>query len=249
METLDLYLNIIRLIVEVVLLVIGIMIVFGKSYISEKAKNLATKEDIAEITGKVEAVKAELQYGAKVKQSVYEESKTAVILAYEALSVWYRQAVRMHWKVSPNFTEDDCDTLFDQISNLGDEFTAAEAKVQLYIGKGAIYNAFEKAATEVSNLFSEGHHYLTLNIQFSEGIQHYEETIERVVDKKIIKEAEDALALKRSNKRFRLKEVEDKLKAYDQAFAMADEELCIEINKLIANPEYLTQNFKESAQG
>jgi hypothetical protein len=47
-------------IIEIVLIVLlGIFIKYTSSYSSEKGRNLATREDIAEITRKVEGVRSE----------------------------------------------------------------------------------------------------------------------------------------------------------------------------------------------
>ncbi len=50
-------------IVELLIIIAVAFKVFFTSYVSEKGKNLATKEDIAEITDKVEKVR--LQYAVK----------------------------------------------------------------------------------------------------------------------------------------------------------------------------------------
>jgi hypothetical protein len=46
-----------RIILDSIIIIIGILWIFLKSYYSEKGKNLATKEDIKEITDKIESVK------------------------------------------------------------------------------------------------------------------------------------------------------------------------------------------------
>lgn len=46
-----------RLILDIIIILLGLYWIFIKSYLTEKGKNLATKEDIKEITDKVESVK------------------------------------------------------------------------------------------------------------------------------------------------------------------------------------------------
>lgn len=53
--------DILRLIIEIIILFIGFYLAFLKSYFTEKGKQLALKEDIEEITEKVEAIKADFQ--------------------------------------------------------------------------------------------------------------------------------------------------------------------------------------------
>jgi hypothetical protein len=56
------------------LMAIGGLLVFLKAYSAQKGKNLATKEDIAEITRKVESVRAE--YGEKLQILIHEQTAT-----------------------------------------------------------------------------------------------------------------------------------------------------------------------------
>ena len=53
--------EILRLIIEIIILCIGFYLAFLKSYFSEKGKQLAIKEDIEEITKKVESIKSDFQ--------------------------------------------------------------------------------------------------------------------------------------------------------------------------------------------
>jgi hypothetical protein len=72
---------------------------FFKSYFTEKGKNVATHEDIAEITRQVEAVKTEfasktehlrtdLQYFNQIRFSVKTEEKNALVDCYEKYQYW-----------------------------------------------------------------------------------------------------------------------------------------------------------------
>ena len=69
------------------------------AYFSKKGENLATKQDIGEITLEIEAVKdeftrgiellkVELQYANSVKISVRSESRAAIVNCYEAFCNW-----------------------------------------------------------------------------------------------------------------------------------------------------------------
>lgn len=47
-----------QLVIEILLVLLGLYLAFFKSYFKEKGKNLATKEDISEITEKIETIKS-----------------------------------------------------------------------------------------------------------------------------------------------------------------------------------------------
>jgi hypothetical protein len=53
--------EIINIILQVALLLLGLYLAFWKSYFTEKGKNLATKEDVGDITNKVERIKNEFE--------------------------------------------------------------------------------------------------------------------------------------------------------------------------------------------
>jgi cell division protein FtsB len=59
-----------RIILDLILILLGLYFVLLKSFFSEKGKNLATKQDIQEITEKIESVK--LEYTKKSEQNKYE---------------------------------------------------------------------------------------------------------------------------------------------------------------------------------
>ncbi|MBN7811213.1 hypothetical protein J0A68_09610 [Algoriphagus sp. H41] len=48
-----------RLILDTLIILLGLWVLFYKAYFTEKGKNIATKEDIQEITSKIELVKLE----------------------------------------------------------------------------------------------------------------------------------------------------------------------------------------------
>lgn len=52
--------NYFQIVFDIVLTIIGLYLAFGKSYFSEKGKNLATREDVGLITKEIETVKNEI---------------------------------------------------------------------------------------------------------------------------------------------------------------------------------------------
>jgi hypothetical protein len=71
--------NYIHIILDIILIVIGLYIVFGKSYLAEKGKNLATKEDIGIITGKIETVKNDLALSTQRRSEFLREKKDVAL--------------------------------------------------------------------------------------------------------------------------------------------------------------------------
>lgn len=80
--------EILQLLVETVIVVLLFYLAFLKSYFQEKGKNLATKEDIEEMTSLVESVKSELQYSLQAKLSLRAEEHDALVNYFTRYSVW-----------------------------------------------------------------------------------------------------------------------------------------------------------------
>lgn len=57
---------------HVLTIVVGLAVLYFRSYLNKKAENLATKEDLAEITRKVESVRAE--YAEKLQTVIHENT-------------------------------------------------------------------------------------------------------------------------------------------------------------------------------
>ncbi|HBL76016.1 MAG: hypothetical protein A2W90_11405 [Bacteroidetes bacterium GWF2_42_66] len=67
--------NYLQIAFDIIILFLGIYIAFGKSYFSEKGKNLATKEDIGLITKEIETVKNEISFAVQRKNEFLREKK------------------------------------------------------------------------------------------------------------------------------------------------------------------------------
>ena len=73
----------IQIIIEIIIVIIGLYLAFFKAYFKEKGKNLATKEDITEITQKIETVKNEIYFNTQSKLSLTTEERNALVNYYE----------------------------------------------------------------------------------------------------------------------------------------------------------------------
>ncbi|MEM0542133.1 hypothetical protein WFZ85_05870 [Flavobacterium sp. j3] len=70
--------NEIQIVLEIIIIGLGLYLAFIKSYMEEKGKNLATKEDISAITKQIEGVKSEIEIQKDISKQKRE-------LKYEAL--------------------------------------------------------------------------------------------------------------------------------------------------------------------
>lgn len=71
--------DILQIAFNIILVIIGLYLAFGKSYFSEKGKNLATKEDIGSITEEIETVKNEIVSSYQRKDEFFKERKETAL--------------------------------------------------------------------------------------------------------------------------------------------------------------------------
>lgn len=79
---------------DIVLTLIGLYLAFFKSYFAEKGKNLATKEDIGEITQEIETIKNEIGINSQKKLTYHFDRKKAAIDFLNSISVWLDYSMR-----------------------------------------------------------------------------------------------------------------------------------------------------------
>lgn len=82
-----------QIMLQVGLAVRLIYIAFLKSYMTQKGKNLATKEDISGITKKVESIKQELRLVTETQLSIEQEERAAL---FDLYAKYYRWFVEIH---------------------------------------------------------------------------------------------------------------------------------------------------------
>ena len=66
----------------------GILLLFGRSYLSKRAENLATKQDIAGITRTAEGIKGQLNWAVQNRLSLDQEQRRAVLEFYKKYHYW-----------------------------------------------------------------------------------------------------------------------------------------------------------------
>src|ERR1035437_3917179 len=78
----------IQILLETAAVLIGLYLAFFKSYFQEKGKNLATKEDITEITEKIEKVKSDIGILTHKKISLSTEKQNSLMELISKYSAW-----------------------------------------------------------------------------------------------------------------------------------------------------------------
>lgn len=123
----------IQIIIEIFTLLVGLYLAFFKSYFQEKGKNLATKEDIGEITETVENIKNQLSFSTQSKLNLKTEERNSIVNCFEKYSYWQNTIVEIY---TGNINEQSKTKLSDYENKMDDayfQFQLSCARMNLFI--------------------------------------------------------------------------------------------------------------------
>ena len=123
----------VQLVLEAFILLLLLYMAFLKSYFQEKGKNVATKEDVEEITSLVEAVKSQLQFSLQAKLSLRAEEHQALVDYFSKYSAWLSAITNCS---IGGITKDNTSRLAEirsQLDMLHQDFDLAAGKMELFV--------------------------------------------------------------------------------------------------------------------
>jgi len=122
-----------QIILEAIIILLGLYLAFFKSYFQEKGKNIATKEDIEEITEKVETIKHNLLFGTQSKLSLQNEERNALINCYEKFSYWLNTSTDLYFGGINEQNQSKLEDIEDKLQAANFEFELAQGKMELFV--------------------------------------------------------------------------------------------------------------------
>lgn len=123
----------IQLMLEALILLLLLYLAFLKSYFQEKGKNVATKEDVEEITSLVESVKSQLQFSLQARLSLRAEEHQALVDYFSKYSTWLSAIT--NWS-AVGINKDNICRLAEtrsQLDMLHHDFDLAAGKMELFV--------------------------------------------------------------------------------------------------------------------
>ena len=122
----------IYLILQLLSVVIGLYLASFKSYFSEKGKNLATQQDIEEITQKIETVKTEFQILVHSKTSLNTEKRNSYLNYYDKYFIWLNILLDSSLGGFDNYNEDEIEKYRIKIDSIYLDLLNAESRMLLW---------------------------------------------------------------------------------------------------------------------
>lgn len=156
---------ILRIILDIIIICVGLYIVLWKSYLREKGKNFATKEDIEEITKKIETVKNEIGIHSQLKLEYLKDRKKAALDFLSSISLWLDFALRPLGIIQNNPIDKKLlSELIADLKNKGSVATLNYWNMFVYFNDEKFDNVLDKlydSCIELHNLTNE----MLLNIE------------------------------------------------------------------------------------
>ncbi len=145
----------------VIVLLANLYLILIKDYFREKGKNIATKEDIEEITTKIENVKLELEYSKSQKKKYQEENKLALINFYDDFIIWCEYSVN-NISVSIDLLHSP-----EQIRIMINDFNSINSKVLKTYWRICLFEINnQKLANEIIELYSQAEKLHNINSDY-----------------------------------------------------------------------------------
>jgi len=156
-----------EIIIEILLLVAAVYLAFFKSYLTEKGKSAALKEDLRELTREVESVKIEfikeqeilkidLQRLLSNEVSYRDEERKAIIVFHTTISEWIYTILEV---LHGNYNKTNIDSLIlirNEISKYFGKTGISKSKVSLLIEDSVLVNKSHELYTTTMSF----HHWV-----------------------------------------------------------------------------------------
>ena len=125
-------LQILQIIIEILIFLLGLYIAFVKSYIQEKGKNYATKEDIGEITKNIESVKIEFQVLTHSRTTLNQEKRNSFLNYYDKYFDWLNLLLDKFFNSIDSYNSEEIAKFQVKLNSLYIDLCNAETRMTLW---------------------------------------------------------------------------------------------------------------------
>lgn len=144
--------EIISIILQLVLIVLGVIAYFSiqkllPSYFGEKGKNIATKEDIGEITEIVKKVEAEIKVRENVEIDYLILKRKTILEYFSALNYW--QNIIFDSYADDNELKNEI--IIDKIKEVEEKYNLKQGEVEIFISDDYFYKLRRDLVVEIKS--------------------------------------------------------------------------------------------------
>jgi len=145
-------------IIETIVIILGFGLLYFTiknllpSYFNEKGRNIATKEDIGQITEIVEEVKNDLEILTQSKLSIISEERNAILEFYKMYHLWLNTTIDISFNNISDENEIEIKQQFIERSNQHKNVSLAQARLDLFIDNESLIKICNKMVIETLKL-------------------------------------------------------------------------------------------------
>jgi hypothetical protein len=168
------YQEILHLTLDAFLSALALYLAFFKSYFQEKGKNIATKEDIEEITIKIESIKNEFHFSTQSKISLKLEERNSLVNCYEKYTHWLNTILFLRIAGINEGNKEEIKIYENQLHEAKHQFELASGRMALFVNNEELSNLLQHLHIKtyeihgLANLFLHQIAFSLLEIRFSE---------------------------------------------------------------------------------
>lgn len=137
-----------QLIADIFIFIVLIYIAFLKSYFVEKGKNLATKEDVEDITSKIESIKSQLQFSLHAGLSWRQEEHDSLVEYYSKYVAWFLAITNCSFSEISEENESGLKDIRNSLETLERDFYLASGRMQLFVENSEVLRQHYNLAAE-----------------------------------------------------------------------------------------------------
>jgi hypothetical protein len=143
------------------LTVVGVVyLLFVKAYIKERAKILATKQDLEEVTKKVESIKIDLQFQNQINSTIYNDLRDAIINLYADFNSWFNFVSKVG--INAMFLQlEDIDRTEKEMEEYYTKFRVQQKRASLFIEEPELLAKYKEIELRMIDIQSHIENYFT----------------------------------------------------------------------------------------
>lgn len=165
-----------KFVIEIVFILVGLYMILFKNYFAEKGKNIATKEDIGEITAKIEMVKNNISAISSKEQDWFIESKLALINFFDNYILWTEHSIkRIDIVINHSYQP-------DKIRKTIEDLSFQHSQVIKYLWRLMLYEKDEKFLSEIKIVYFSSHKLHNLTDEFLIEIESIAMKLDKCVE-------------------------------------------------------------------
>lgn len=161
---------------QIFLIIIGLYLALFKSYFTEKGKNIATNEDIEELTNKIESVKQKfLEKNASLKSKLdlltnlqighKNDERNALTAFHKSFSNWINVLTTSSFGLVDDYNNEEISKKIFELEIIYKDVQASQALLMIYIEDKTLHSIINELKIEILKKLSQNPSMSLINLK------------------------------------------------------------------------------------